>query len=974
MRIRLGRDRARRKIALVAGICLLGGAASVALPSSASPLSGSSFEEGDGNLVVDTTKDWANAGIGCVGTPKVGCALDKETGQTDDAFGEGTSENDPVPSVVAGSIPNNKSDLLRFYLAQSKENQKDFLHLAWERVQEPNGTTNMDFEFNQSQTVSSNGITKVRTAGDILVKYDLGASSTPVLGYHVWVTTGSAAALCQAGNKLPCWGKVQTFNSSQANGSVNTAVVTDPIAPDAPRDLSVKTFGEASINLSDTVFAGRTDCVSFGSAYLKSRSSDSFTAALKDFIAPLGISVTNCGGINIHKVNDVGTPLQGVTFTLFKDNAPLGGVAPRGAEDVAVVPANTCTTNALGNCSLPNVPFGQYWVAETTTPAGHNPAPDQNVVVNALNTSHTLTFVNQRNPATIILHKEDDIGDSLGGAVFTLYTNVAPTSGPRTDDDTITTSTCTSNAEGDCTISGILVPGDYWIVETGVPVGHDRAADRAVTVALGQTLDITSAPFVNPRRPASVKLNKVDDTGSPLQGAVFTLYSDVAPTGAPRGAGDTATAFSCTSAANGDCTISDILPAGDYLLAETETPAGHDPVDDIAITLSLGQNLDMSGTPLVDNRRPASITLHKEDDTGAALQGALFTLHSSLAPFGASPGTEDVATGFTCTSEDDGRCTISGILPAGEYWVVETTAPAGYTKAAPRLVTVALDQDLDIAVPFVNPRQAAEVLLTKQDDTGAPLGGAVFTLFTDNSPTGGTRGDEDTITAFTCTSAASDGACTISNILPAGAFWIVETVTPDGYSTAAELSISLSLNQTLDLRSEPVVNNRIPASIKLHKEDDTGADLGGAIFSLYANNAPTGGVRGDEDTLTAFTCTSGADGDCLIEDILPAGSYWIVETTTPTGYTTAADRSVTVALGEDLDITNVPFVNVRKFTVIVLVCRESNNTLHQSTVTVDGVEKASLGTSATPDPVCATGGARYAGKEAGNHPASVNIP
>ena len=35
-------------------------------------------------------------------------------------------------------------------MANEKVGTKQFLYLAWERVQEPNGTTNMDFEFNQS--------------------------------------------------------------------------------------------------------------------------------------------------------------------------------------------------------------------------------------------------------------------------------------------------------------------------------------------------------------------------------------------------------------------------------------------------------------------------------------------------------------------------------------------------------------------------------------------------------------------------------------------------------------------------------------------------------------------------------------------------------------------------------------------------------------------------------------------------------
>jgi len=248
----------------------------------------------DGDLIDDPAagKDWETAGlVNCTSTPKVGCALDLPTGQTDDSFGNGTKEDTPVPSVVDGSIPNNKSDLLRFYVGTERFVTTDFLYLAWERVQEPNGTTNMDFELNQSSTLSSNGKTPVRTAGDVLIKYDLSQGGVnPVLGFHKWVTSGA----CEAqGAKAPCWGPVQPITVDVA-AAINTVIVTDPISPSAPRQLSLRTFGEARINLQAAGIFVEGQCVNFGQAYLKSRSSDSFTAAVKDFIAPIGIRVSNC--------------------------------------------------------------------------------------------------------------------------------------------------------------------------------------------------------------------------------------------------------------------------------------------------------------------------------------------------------------------------------------------------------------------------------------------------------------------------------------------------------------------------------------------------------------------------------------------------------------------------------------------------------------------------------------------------------
>src|SRR5262245_11338865 len=93
-------------------------------------LTGSTFEI-DGNLIVDGgtgALDWANA-------PQLQTATDKATGQTDNSFGQGTKESTAVPSVVTGSVPNNKSDLTHFYVGSEVGSNGDiFMYLAWERA------------------------------------------------------------------------------------------------------------------------------------------------------------------------------------------------------------------------------------------------------------------------------------------------------------------------------------------------------------------------------------------------------------------------------------------------------------------------------------------------------------------------------------------------------------------------------------------------------------------------------------------------------------------------------------------------------------------------------------------------------------------------------------------------------------------------------------------------------------------------
>ena len=91
--------------------------------------------------------------------------------------------------------------------------------------------------------------------------------------------------------------------------------------------------------------------------------------------------------------------------------------------------------------------------------------------------------------------------------------------------------------------------------------------------------------------------------------------------------------------------------------------------------------------------------------------------------------------------------------------------------------------------------EAGAVKITKTDDAGQPLADAEFTLYRDIAPTGGTRGAEDTITTFKCTTAA-DGTCTIANVT-SGCYWLVETIVPPGHSGVADRAITVTSGQTL---------------------------------------------------------------------------------------------------------------------------------------------------------------------------------
>jgi hypothetical protein len=421
----------------VLGVIAAYGVVSPAVASAAS-VSGSNFEiDGaenavtNANLVVDgsgSAIDWISTGMGSdVVKP------DRPTGQGDDSFTQGTNINDTPTTITTGSIPNNKSDLKAFGIYVEHGATDSYVNVFWTRVQAPNGTTTMDFEFNQSETrqndISPPGNTDVntttiplRTVGDILVTYFLEAGGThPTLSIRKW--NGSA------------WGTSNPVPASDGLAAINTTAITSGNSAGLGA-LSAFTFGEASLKLS--AFASTSDpCRTFGSVYLRSRSSATDTDENKDFIAPEPISISNCGRINIHKTESTNTgahsALAGAGFTLYKDVAPTGGTSAGVEDKTAGNAVGTCTTDASGDCSFLNVPKGQYWVVETTVPGGHDGAPDQHVIITAGGQVENLTFDDPLQYGTIVVQKQANPADGTDfdftrdGSAFQLDVDSDPT-------------------------------------------------------------------------------------------------------------------------------------------------------------------------------------------------------------------------------------------------------------------------------------------------------------------------------------------------------------------------------------------------------------------------------------------------------------------------------------------------------------------------------------------------------------------
>ena len=315
-------------------------------------LAGSNFEiDVDANLKVDDPSpsiDWAS-----VNETR---ATDKVNGTGDDSYAGGVKEDTTCPSATTDSIPPNKSDLLSFsvYREQGSGTHPGFLNLAWSRVNDPTGTTLMDFEFNQSSTKCASGPNVVRTVGDKLIEYSIDqGGSRATMTIRNW--TGSAWGPAQpiSSNSVTCG------NAPCAAGTINSSPIpaADSDGLISTGEMAARTFGEAQIDLR--LLFQPNKCTSFGSAMLKSRSSDSFTSQLKDFVAPVPLELQNCGQVIIRKQTD---PQLG-------SNSPDFGYTKAFNTDPTSVNTFTLKDDGVKDYGK-TVLFGSgYTVDETTIPA-----------------------------------------------------------------------------------------------------------------------------------------------------------------------------------------------------------------------------------------------------------------------------------------------------------------------------------------------------------------------------------------------------------------------------------------------------------------------------------------------------------------------------------------------------------------------------------------------------------------------------
>ncbi len=261
----------------------------------------------------------------------------------------GVIHSDAVPTL-GDTNPNAQVDLRRAWLDTERESGKDWLYFAWERDKNT-GSGFIAYEFMQNkaptacaydtatpdQLVANCNPWANRKAGDFMILWDQQGGSLDLF-LRIWSGTAPNLTL----------GAPQQLNSTVSQAAYSADGF----------------FGEAAVNLTDTIFGGSTACLAFANTIPSTVTGNSDTADYKDTILATTPPISNCTSTTVTTPKDgagnnipAGGLSIGTGVVAVKDSAVVsltGGTATPGGS----VAFSLCKVDSPGLCTTGGTSVG----------------------------------------------------------------------------------------------------------------------------------------------------------------------------------------------------------------------------------------------------------------------------------------------------------------------------------------------------------------------------------------------------------------------------------------------------------------------------------------------------------------------------------------------------------------------------------------------------------------------------------------
>ena len=371
--------------------------------------------------------------------------------------------------------------------------------------------------------------------------------------------------------------------------------------------------------------------------------------------------------------------------------------------------------------------------------------------------------------------------------------------------------------------------GEYKITELSAPKGYYISdANETITVLIDTTnLNIEQTLTNNE---FSVKIRKIDsETKEPISGAILKILDST-----------NATVTSITTTT--DYIEIPNLQAGTYKVIEEQAPNGY-LLNDEEQTFTIDKDNTEVTIDFPDTKN--EVIIEKRDATSDDLiAGATLELINTDTNETIKEWTSSASEGYS----------IKG-LPAGNYKVIETSPPSGYTLSTNELtfsITNTLKENLTLR--FYNTKN--QITINKIDsETKEALAGAEMKIFNSSN---------EKVASFTTTTAPY----VISKLSP-GTYYLEETKAPAGYTLNQERKEFTITNTTTNLT---ITLENTKNKLQIGKIDGTTNEyVAGAKLKLTDSN---------NKTIAEFT----SGNELYTIEKLPSGTYYLEELEAPSNY------------------------------------------------------------------------------------------
>ena len=476
---------------------------------------------------------------------------------------------------------------------------------------------------------------------------------------------------------------------------------------------------------------------------------------------------------------------------------------------------------------------GTYTLREKTVPEGYLLMKEPlSIVVTGTEGRQVFTITNQK--IEVDIQKTDkDSGALLPGAKLRLT---------RDSDQKIVREWVSGSVPE---VFKGLVPGTYTLEELSAPEGYATGRKQSITVAA----DSAKQVFSLENEKITVELAKVNGlNGEIVSGARLQLI---------RNAGTEREQVVAEWVSGNEPYVMKGIPAGTYVIRETEVPEGFVPMDDMTIEILPDQALQQYSV----KNMPIRVELEKTNgSTGKLLGGATLQLIRN----------RDGAVIREWISKENEAEAFEG-LEAGKYTVREVKAPAGYRIMDAQVIEIKAAEGVQVfdiknyriqhSGSGDNPGPKKEYMeLYKIDGrSGKRLAGARITVY---APDGSIYFD-----------GVTDTAGVVRFARPAtGIYTFRETEAPPGYYLNGNI-YQFIITAGGNAEGDTTIPDYEKVTVTISKEDVTTAEeLPGAEIEIT-----------DEDGNVVYKGTSDADGKIYFDAPEP-GVYQFYEKAAPDGY------------------------------------------------------------------------------------------